>query len=68
MNLFWLLFRIMKITRPLGFGVGLVVILCVMIIGPGCGSICKKPDHSCPEPGHGPCFICDDPEYSWLRN
>lgn len=42
-------------------------LLFICLITSGCGSkFCKmteqeKISHSCPEPGHGQCYLCDDP-------
>jgi len=29
----------------------------------GCSKCKEGFSHSCPEVGHGPCYICDDPNY-----
>lgn len=37
--------------------IGAILIILMLLTG------CAKcpPSHSCPEPGHGPCYLCDDP-------
>lgn len=41
----------------------------IILLITSCSSICKLEkekfsSHSCPKPGHGPCFLCDDKDYS----
>jgi len=36
-------------------------IFLIILVLTGCAKRC--PQHSCPETGHGPCYICDDPKY-----
>jgi len=44
---------------------GMVIALFLLAIFAGCA--CKPcaqhKSHSCPEVGHGPCYLCDDPKY-----
>lgn len=45
--------------------------LCVASLA-GCSGLlrknCNTSDHSCPEPGHGPCYLCDTPERDGSSN
>ena len=36
-----------------------IILMLVLSCTIGC-SPCRVADHSCPEPGHGPCYLCDD--------
>ena len=41
----------------------------IILLTASCSTICKVEkelylSHSCPKPGHGPCFLCDDKDYS----
>ena len=40
--------------------------LLILILLSGCTfkPCIKKTSHSCPKPGHGPCYLCEDPKKS----
>ena len=40
----------------------ILTFLCVTSMAGGAFKNCNISDHSCPEPGHGPCYLCDTPE------
>ncbi len=45
-------------TAPQQFFI-LILLTCLALFMLGCGAKCVDRTHSCPEPGHGPCYICD---------
>ena len=46
----------------------ILLLVCVSSMA-GCVSkeLCND-SHSCPEPGHGPCYLCDTPERDGSSN
>ena len=49
--------------------IGKIAMMLVTSALAGCSlnSTCT-PSHSCPEPGHGPCYLCDAPEKDGSSN
>ncbi len=45
------------------------ILIVLTLLLSGCGNCRLNLDsHSCPEPGHGKCYLCDDPKYHGLNN
>jgi len=45
-----------------------ILILAVVSSMAGCAADLCNINHSCPEPGHGPCYLCDTPERDGSTN